>query len=118
MVMAAMADEFVDENEKSEIKRQYQLFTGLPLTNQMLDEEIQTANGSNADLNSYVALFADGLSGHGKALIVKLAFHTMSASGELQPGHQQQLSKLAQTLEIPQDQYMALIDALSNPDAP
>jgi len=64
-------------------------------------------------LARYAATFADTLSGKGKALLVKLAFHTMPASGTLQPGHQKQLMKLSDTLGIPEEQYMTLIDQIS-----
>ena len=114
MVMAALADGMVDDGERAEINKQYTEFAGLPLPPQTLQNEIQMAMGSNSDLNKYVATFAHNLSGHGKALLVKLAFHTMSASGDLQPGHQKQLAELSNTLGVPQDQYMALIDQLSN----
>lgn len=114
MVMAALADGMVDDGERAEINKQYSDFSGLPLPPKTLANEIQMAMGSGADLNKYVASFAPNLSGHGKATIVKLAFHTMSASGDLQPGHQKQLVGLADTLGIPQEQYMTLIDQLSN----
>ena len=41
--------------------------------------------------------------------------YTMSASGDLQPGHQQQLTRLRQTLGIPVDQYKELISHFSAP---
>lgn len=71
--------------------------------------------GPEIDLNSYVTTLAPNLSPQSKALVVKLVFHTMSASSELRPGHQKQLTKLGDTLGIPQDQYMDLIDLLSEP---
>ena len=114
MVMAALADGRVDDLERGEINKQYEEITGLPLAANTLNEEIRMATSSGADLNTYAASFASDLSGKGKALLVKLAFHTMSASGELQPGHQQQLMKLSGTLGIPEEQYMTLIDQISN----
>ena len=114
MVMSALADGMVDDGERAEINKQYSEFAGFPLPPQTLENEIQMAMGSGSDLNKYVASFAENLSGQGKALLVKLAFHTMSASGDLQPGHQKQLADLSNTLGVPQDQYMALIDQLSN----
>ena len=114
MVMAALADGKVDDGERAEINKQYAEIAGLPLPPETLANEIKMAMGSGVDLNDYVASFAANLSGHGKAMMVKLAFHTMSASGELQPGHQKQLKGLAVTLGIPQDQYMTLINQLSN----
>jgi len=103
----------VDDGERAEINRQYEEFSGLPLSAEMLANEVQLAVNSNSNLNQYVSSFADSLTGHGKAILVKVAFHTMSASGELRPGHQKQLADLAQTLAIPQSQYMELIDRMT-----
>ncbi len=116
MVMAALADGEVDDSERAEIRKQYTEFAGLPIPQATLDSEIALAKSSGANLNQYVGSLARSLSPHGKALVVKLAFHTMVASGDLQPGHQEQLAKLATTLGIPQDQYRELIDQLSQPD--
>lgn len=113
MVMAALADGRVDDLERAEIHKQYEEFTGLPLVAATLAEEIRLATTSGADLNTYAATFADTLTGKGKAMLVKVAFHTMSAAGTLQPGHQEQLMKLSDTLGIPEDQYMTLIDQIS-----
>lgn len=110
MIMAALADGEVDETERAEIKRQFMEFAGLPVPEATLNNEIALASTSGADLNSYVGNLAEGLSDHGKALVVKLAYHTMSAGGDLRPGHQTQLAKLADTLRIPQDQFMELIN--------
>lgn len=110
MIMAALADGEVDELERGEIKRQFMEMSGLPVPEATLNNEIAMANSSGADLNSYVGTLADSLSDHGKALIVKLAYHTMSAGGDLRPGHQTQLARLANTLGIPQEQYMELIN--------
>ena len=114
MVMAALADGQVDDGERAEINRQYAELSGLPLAPNKLAEEIKMAMGSGADLNQYVSSLAPNLSGKGKAILIRLAFHTMSASGELRPGHQKQLAGLSDTLGIPQDQYMTLIEQLSN----
>ncbi|MEM9589137.1 MAG: DUF533 domain-containing protein [Planctomycetota bacterium] len=115
MVMAAMADGHVDDGERAEIKKQYTELAGLPIPDATLQQEIEMAAQSGASLNSYVASLAASLSPHGKALVVRLAFHTMSASGELQPGHQSELASLAKTLEIPEDQFRELIAQLSTP---
>ena len=115
MVMAALADGQVDDAELAEIQKQYTEIAGLPAPAAKLDEEIALANSSSADLNSYVEIIADELSPHGKALVVKLAFDTMSAGGALQPGHQQQLARLGDTLEIPKEQYLELLKQLREP---
>lgn len=113
MVMAALADGEVDDAERAEIKKQYAEIAGLPIPAATLEEEISMAKSSKQDLNSYIGWMAPSLSSHGKALVVKLAFHTMSASGEFQPGHQEQLAKLGETLGIPPDQYRELISHIS-----
>lgn len=115
MVMAALADGRIDDAEQAEIRRQYMELAGLPVTAATLDKEIAMATSSNADLNSYVGMIAQSLSPHGKALVVKLAFHTMSATGDLQPGHRDQLAKLGDTLGISEDQYTELIRQLREP---
>lgn len=115
MVMAALADGHVDDLEDAEIRKQYMELAGLPVTNSELQQEIQMASTSGANLNTFVGGIAPQLNAHGKALVVKLAFFTMSASGELQPGHQEQLAQLGNTLGIPEEQYKELIDQLSLP---
>ncbi len=115
MVMAALADGEVDYAEREEIRKQYLELTGTAVSADALEDNIALARSSGSNLNSYVGTMADSLTPHGKALVVKLAFQTMSASGELQAGHQQQLARLAQTLKIPQDQYKELIGYFSNP---
>jgi len=117
MIMAALADGEVDEVERRAIKDQYQELTGFPVAAATLETEIGLAKSSTGNLNSFVGGIAHNLSQHGKAMVVKLAFHTMSAAGDLRPGHQEQLTKLADTLKIPRDQYMELIDQLSQPDS-
>ncbi|TWU42079.1 zinc-ribbon domain-containing protein [Novipirellula artificiosorum] len=117
MVMAALADDIVDDAERAEIKKQYMEIAGLPIPAETLDNEIAMATESAADLNTYVGKIAETLSPHGKALVVKLAFHTMSAGDDLQPGHQKQLAQLSTTLGIPQDQFVELINHLSEPTA-
>ena len=116
MVMAALADGAVDPYERQEMEKQYVKLAGLPVPAATLEQEIAWAQTSGGDLNSFVAHMTADLSPHGRALIVKLAFHTMSASGDLQEGHQTQLTRLAETLEIPQDQFLELIEHLSEPD--
>ncbi|MGB7343688.1 MAG: TerB family tellurite resistance protein [Pirellulaceae bacterium] len=116
MIMAALADGRVDDGELSEIKKQYSEVAGLPVPQAKLEQEIQLAKSSNATLNSYVSNIAGELSPHGKALVVKLAFHTMTGSGQLQPGHESELSQLAKTLAIPDDQYRELISQISELD--
>ncbi|MFO1066357.1 MAG: DUF533 domain-containing protein [Pirellulales bacterium] len=113
MVMSALADGVVDANERAEIEKQYMQIAGLPVTQSVLDDEIRMASASGADLNSYVANIAPGFSAHGKGLIVRLAFLTMSASPELTAGHKLQLSNLATTLQIPAEQYKELIRHIS-----
>ena len=116
MVMSALADGEVDAVEREEVNKQFTEIAGRPPPAATLDEEIAWAATSGADLNSFVGAMSKNLTPHGKALVVKLAFHTMSASGTLRPGHQEQLSKLSDTLSIPQEQYMALITKLSEPE--
>lgn len=117
MMFAALADDHIDELEAGEIKKQYMEIAGLPLTEQQFQQAARHAQASEFDLNRYVRTLADGMSPHGKALLVKLAFHTMSASGDLRPGHQDQLMKLRQTLGIPMEQFKELISHFSNPEA-
>ncbi|MAD81228.1 MAG: hypothetical protein CMJ50_10345 [Planctomycetaceae bacterium] len=116
MIMAALADGGVDDTERAEIKRQFMELAGLPVPEETLNNEIAMASSSGGDLNSYVGSLADSLSDHGKGLVVRLAYFTMSAAGDLRPGHQTQLAKLADTLQIPQDQYMELINHFTDPD--
>lgn len=116
MALAALADGEVDPAERAEIQKQYAEFAGLPMGADRLDREISEARASGADLNSFCSELAPSLTPHGKAMVVKLAFHTMSATGVLQAGHQTQLAKLATTLHIPEDQYKELIAQLSEMD--
>ena len=116
MVMSALADGTVDAAERNAIQREFMDLAGLPVPEETLNQEIAMATSSSADLNSYVGSIAHQLSPHGKALVVKLAFNTMSAAGDLQPGHQSQLKQLAATLQIPQDQYLELIKHFSEPE--
>ncbi len=115
MIMSGLADGRIDEMERAEIRKQYQELSGLPVPTERLENEIALAMVSGSDLNSYVGQIAPSLSPHGKAMVVKLAWYTMSASGELQPGHESQLMQLAKTLRIPADQFMELINLLSEP---
>lgn len=113
MVLSALADGIVDESEREEIKRQYGELSRAPLAPNVLSNEIQIAQASGSDLNTYVASFADELSEDAKATLVQLAFHTMSASPRLEIGHQQQLAQLAETLAISEPRFVSLIDQLS-----
>ncbi|MAR09629.1 MAG: hypothetical protein CL681_06605 [Blastopirellula sp.] len=113
MVMAALSDGIVDDGERAEIQKQYMELAGLPVPGDILQDEINMAEESGADLNSYIRHLTPDLSDHGKALVVKLAFHTMSAAASgLQAGHQDQLARLAETLGIPDPQYRELITTL------
>lgn len=118
MILAALADGTVDDDEYDEIRKQYLELAGLPVSGEVLEREIRLATEAKADLNGFVSRFAGELTPHGKALVVKLAFHTMTASSELQPGHHAQLTRLQSTLQIPDDQYRALIEHLSEPSEP
>lgn len=117
MVMAALADEVVDNAERAEIHRQYTRVSGASLPQETLNSEIAMASASGADLNAYVGSIANGLTDQGKALIVELCFFTMSAAGDLQSGHKRQLAQLSNTLDIHPDQYKQLIAHLSDPNA-
>lgn len=117
MVLAALADGHVDEQENAEIRKQYLDLAGLPVESARLQKEIEMASASEIDLNKYVKTVVGELSPHGKALVVKLAFLTMSASGDLQPGHQDQLTQLRQTLAITNDQFKELISMIAEPEA-
>ena len=112
MVMAALADGMVDDAERSTIQQQYQGLAGLPVAAATLESEIAMATSSGADLNAYVAQMAHELSPHGAGLVVTLAYRVMSAGGQLKPGHQAQLNRLAGTLQIPQDQFAELVNHL------
>ena len=109
MIMAALADGIVDDAERNAIRSQYMELAGLPVAPETLEKEIQLGESADADLNSYVGMIAGDLSDHGIALVVKLVFVTMSAHGEMQPGHQEQLKRLAKTLKIPDDQFVELL---------
>lgn len=113
MVMAALADGEVDDAERAAIKKQYLEFAGLPVPAATLEQEISMAKTSGKDLNDYMTWVGPNLSPHGKAMAVKFAFHTMCASDDLRPGHQEQLAKLGDTLGIPPDQYKELINHLT-----
>ena len=115
MVMAALADDRVDELELAEIKKQYVELTGFPIPAERLHQEIDFAQKANTTLNKYVRTICSDLSPHGRALVVKLAFHTMSATDAFGPRHQEQLVELSKTLSIPEDQFRALIEHLSEP---
>lgn len=117
MIMAALADGEVDTTELGAIKKGFMEFAGLPVPESTLQNEIALASSASADLNTYVGSIVNQLSPHGKALVVKLAFQTMSAAGDLRPGHQAQLGKLAETLQISQEQFMELITRISEPDS-
>jgi uncharacterized tellurite resistance protein B-like protein len=113
MVLAALADGQVDAAERAEIQKQYMDLAGLPIPAATLDHEIGLASSAGTNLNAFVGTLADSLAPQGKALVVKLAFQTMSASGNPQPGHQEQLSRLGDTLGIPKDQFVELLRVLS-----
>ncbi len=115
MILSALADGHVDPAERAEIKSQFLEMSGLPLPDTTLDQEIALAADAKVTLNQYVSALASSLSPHGKALVVKLAFFTMSANGSLAPGHEEQLLQLQRTLQIPDDQYRALIELISQP---
>lgn len=112
MILAALADQAIDEAELAEIKKQYLEITGLPVTEATLNEEIRLAREADINLNIYVSSIAKGMEPHGKAFVVETAFKIISAASEIQPSHQEQLSKLGDTLDIPQDQYVELIKHL------
>jgi hypothetical protein len=115
MVLAALVDGEVDADKRAEIKKQYLEIAGLPVSQETLDGEIRMAKEANTTINHFVSSFADSLSPHGKALIIKLAFHTMSAGGDLAQSHLTQLVALRDTLQIPNDQFQELITMLSEP---
>ncbi|MDZ4849072.1 MAG: zinc-ribbon domain-containing protein [Pirellulaceae bacterium] len=117
MVLSALADGQVDQGERNSIEQQYLDFAGLPVLDSVLDQEIAMAQQSGTTLNQYLGSQANQLTPHGKALIVKLAFETMSSSGGLEEGHQKELSQLAKTLGIPEEQYRALIAHISEADS-
>ncbi|MCA9245859.1 MAG: DUF533 domain-containing protein [Planctomycetales bacterium] len=113
MIMAALADGQVDNAERAEINKQYTELAGLPVSAETLNQEISLAVSSGTNLNAYVRNIAETLSAHGKALVVKLAFCTMSAAAQQTDGQQQQLAQLADTLQIPADQFRELVRQLS-----
>jgi len=115
MVLAALADDRVDELERAEIIKQFVELTGFPIPAERLHQEIDLAQNANTTLNKYVRTICSDLSPHGRALVVKLAFHTMSATDAFGPRHQEQLVELSKTLDIPEDQFRALIEHLSEP---
>ena len=112
MVMAALADGEVDDAERNEIQNQYMEIAGLPVTTEKLDKEISMAVSSGSDLASFAKMIREELSDRGKGLAVKLAFATMSAGGDLNPGHKDQLANLGTSLGIPKDQYLELLKHL------
>ncbi|MFN3149032.1 zinc-ribbon domain-containing protein [Bremerella sp.] len=109
MIMAALADEEVDRFERAEIKKQYMELTGLPVAESTLDQEIKMAVESRVSLSRFVGGMVDGLSGHGRALVLKLAYRVMSAAGELTPAQDRALDQLGDTLGIPKVQLLELI---------
>lgn len=114
MVMAALADGHVDTAERDEINRQFMEFAGLPVATGQLDQEIEMAQSSGATLFSYARLLESQLSPHGKALVVRIAYHVMAAGGH-QSGHRDQLAQLGNALGFPQDQHVELIKHVAQP---
>jgi uncharacterized tellurite resistance protein B-like protein len=114
MVLAALADGVVDDNERSAIKRQYLAMVGLPVTEAILEKEIQLAISSGTTLNQFLGNRSGQYNSQGKGLIVKFVFETMVANGALKPAQQKALASLASTLGIPEDQYRALIEHISS----
>ncbi len=110
MIMAALADDEVDRFERAEIKKQYMELTGLPVADATLDQEIKMAVESKVTLSRFVGGIVDGLSGHGRALVLKLAYYVMSAAGELTPQQDRAIEQLADTLGIQKVQLLELIE--------
>lgn len=109
MIVAALADEEVDRFERAEIKKQYMELTGLPIADSTLDQEIKMAAESRVTLSMFVGGLVEGLSGHGRALVLKLAYKVMTAAGEMTPSQDRAFNHLADTLAIPKAQVQELI---------
>ncbi|CAE7224248.1 gloB_2 [Symbiodinium sp. KB8] len=109
MIVAALTDGQVDRFERDEIKTLYLDLTGLPLTDVTLDQEIDFAMEAKVTLCGFVSKIVNGLSGHGRALVVKLAYCVMSSAGDLTPEQDNALIELGDTLGIPQDQFLELL---------
>ena len=109
MIMAALADDEVDEGERKAINEHYAKLTGMPVPPSELETEINMARQANVTLNDFVQNFAHELSDPEKGAVVKAAFHVMTGAGSLKPGHKKQLSQLANTLGIPKNHFMDLL---------
>lgn len=110
MILAAFSDEHIDNAERNVIKDQYIDLFGIPVSPKRLEKEIEIADSSNATLNTYVRKIGGELSPHGKALVIKLAMITMRASGKLSREQWEDFDELGETLDIPEDEFKALIE--------
>jgi len=112
MIMAALADGEVDATERTEIQKQYMEIAGLPVPSEKLDKEIEMAVSSGTDLTSFAEMVSGDLSDRGKGLAVQVAYATMSAGGDLNPGHKDQFATFGTALGIPKEQYLELLKHL------
>lgn len=115
MIVAALADDQVDQYERAEIKKQYMELTGLPIAESTLDQEIQMAAEARVTLSQFVGGIVEGLSGHGRALVLKLAYKVMTAAGEMTSSQNWAFNQMAETLGIPQGQLQELIQHFQEP---
>ena len=113
MILMAIADDAVDQDEIDTIQEHYQRMTGKPITPQQIHEEARLAQDSGADMLSYVRTIAPELSEDGIIAVIAVAFEVASAGGDLPPGRQKQLQELPEALNISREDFKAVIEAIS-----
>lgn len=113
MILAALADSKIDVNERMAIERQYSQLAGVPLVQGTIEREAELARQSGVDLNRFLLSFVHELSDFGKELVVKVAYGVMASSGQLQAGHKEQLSRMANTLKLEKQTFLGILKQAS-----
>lgn len=100
MTMMMLADGKIEDSEKAMMKNIYQHMTDSQLSNQDIDNEINSCKVNPMDLEDYLDKLFPQLNQPGRETIIKLAYWISISDGHFDKAEERLLKKLAKHFQI------------------
>jgi hypothetical protein len=112
MILTALADGEVDDEEIDRICEHFEELSGNPLSEETLHREIDQAQRASVTPASYIGRYVPQLTVEGRETIMRAAIRVVSAFDYPGDAHQEALDNLSKALGMSQAHYQGLLAEL------
>jgi tellurite resistance protein len=114
MILAALADGRVDDEELDVIRDLYKKLTGATLGGADFERELALAGKAGISPAEYSQRFAGNLNEHGKEMVIKAVHSVLAAGGGLGQDEHDLLSDLASAMNVSGAHYRGILAELED----